>query len=468
MCVKKNYIPLLHRLHVFLPFTHINVAFILDATFHYLIVFDCYFVCVRANACVRVIFCDEKNLCMLIYKYSIAFFDIIFSFFFLPHASFVHHGGPDYRFVFLGNGIGKKGKKAKGKTLNLQDFLSENGGQASGSVVTKSLSWANECEDDDYAPPKIVTYNIPTAPRSQRVLDESTIPTHPPYLAHISNLSFDLCEEDIQEYFESVTSHDVVSVRLPREDGETGRMRGFGYIEFAEREGLIAAVSYPDLQLRNRNIRIDVSNEQEQKRGGNRGRYDNFGSSENRNDTNWRGRGQDSGSDSGRRGGGGSGGGGMENGGNWRSDRKMDSPPPARRDHRGGDRFGGGRRGNEPPPSEERPRLKLQPRTVPLPDFNLQISERDKVAEDTEKPAPPTAEKPKPVPSAAIFGSAKPVDTAAKDREIEERLERERLERLEREANEAKEKAEREHLEQEHEQQQQQTECEEASVKGWN
>lgn len=279
------------------------------------------------------------------------------------------------------------------------------------------------------------------------MLDESTIPLHPPYLAHISNLSFDLCEEDIQEYFESVTNHEVVSVRLPREDGDTGRMRGFGYIEFAEREGLIAAVSYPDLQLRNRNIRIDVSNEQEQKRsGGNRGRYDNFGSSENRNDTNWR-RGQDNGPDSGRRG-------GMENGGNWRSERtKMDSPPPARRDHRGGDRYGGGRR-NEPPPTEERPRLKLQPRTLPLPDFNLQINERDKVVDDTEKPAPPPVEKPKPVPSAAIFGSAKPVDTAAKDREIEERLERERLERLEREAKEAKEKAEKEQLEQEQKQKQ--------------
>lgn len=362
--------------------------------------------------------------------------------------------------------IGKKGKKAKGKTLNLQEFWGETGGGASGSIVTKSLSWANECEDDDYAPPKIVTYSIPTAPRSQRILDESTIPLHPPYLAHISNLSFDLCEEDIQEYFESITSHEVLSVRLPREDGDTGRMRGFGYIEFAERDGLIAAVSYPDLQLRNRNIRIDVSNEQEKSRGGNRGRYDNFGSSD-RGDTNWR-RGQDNGSDSGRRAGGGGGSGGMENGGNWRSDRKMDSPPPARRgdrgdrgDHRGGDRYGGGRR-NEPPPSEERPRLKLQPRTVPLPDFNLQINERDKVADDTEKPAPPPVEKPKPVPSAAIFGNAKPVDTAAKDREIEERLERERLERLEREANEAKEKAEREQLEQE----QKQSQREEANEKG--
>lgn len=238
-----------------------------------------------------------------------------------------------------------------------------------------------------------------------------------------------MCESDIQEYFESSTNFDVVSVRLPREDGDTGRMRGFGYIEFAERDGLIAAVSLPDLTLRNRKIRIDISNEQELKRGsGNRGRYDNFGGSSENRDTNWR-RNQDNGQDPIRRS-------SVENG-NWRSDRiKTDSPPPARRERYGGgggDRSGGGGRRNEAP-LEERPRLKLQPRTLPLPEFNLQIDERDKAPVDSEKDEEKDEEKeklprPAPVPSAAIFGSAKPVDTAAKDREIEERMEKERLER---------------------------------------
>lgn len=363
-----------------------------------------------------------------------------------------------FRFYSL---AGKKGKKTKGKTLNLQEFLGENGGGAAGnSIVTKS--WANECEDDDYAPPKIITYAIPTAPRSQRVLDDSTIPTHPPFLAYMSNLPYDLNEQDIQEYFEDATNHQVVSVRLPREDGETGRMRGFGYIEFAEREGLIAAVSLPDPQLRNRNIRIDVSTEQDQKRaGGNRGRYDNLGSSEHR-DTNWRrgdgNRYQDNG-ESNRR----SGfaynrerqGDSAENGGNWRSgERKLDSSPPRRSGGSGsgsGSGSGGGgerygrrndyedRPKREEPVPEERPRLKLNPRTLPLPEFKPQIEERE---EEVEKVAPPPRPKPTPVPAAAIFGAAKPVDTAAKDREIEERLERERLQREQAE----KERAEQERL----------------------
>lgn len=334
---------------------------------------------------------------------------------------------------------GKKGKKSKGKTLNLQDFLSENGAPPTSSVVTKSLSWANECEDDDYSPPKILTYAIPTAPRSQRVLDDSTIPTSPPFSAHISNLPYDLNETDIQEYFESVTNSVVLSVRLPREDGDSGRMRGFGYIEFGDRDGLIAAVSQPELTLRNRKIRIDVSTENDSKRGGNR-RYDNFGASDNR-DSNWRrGQGQDSNDSSSRRS-------DVENDGNWRSgDRpKRESPPPARRAYgrRNNDFDDRNRRDDDRAPlSEERPRIKLNPRTLPLPE--LQIDERER-EQERETPKPEAIKpRPKPVPSAAIFGAAKPVDTAAKDREIEARLEKER-ERIQQEAELAeKEKSENE------------------------
>lgn len=313
--------------------------------------------------------------------------------------------------------------------------MSENGAPPTSSVVTKSLSWANECEDDDYSPPKILTYAIPTAPRSQRVLDDSTIPTSPPFSAHISNLPYDLNETDIQEYFESVTNSTVLSVRLPREDGDSGRMRGFGYIEFGDRDGLIAAVSQPELTLRNRKIRIDVSTENDSKRGGNR-RYDNFGASDNR-DSNWR-RGQDSNDSSSRRS-------DVENSGNWRSgDRpKMESPPPVRRGYgrRNNDFDDRNRRDDDRAPlSEERPRIKLNPRTLPLPE--LQIEERERERE-RETPKPEVIKpRPKPVPSADIFGAAKPVDTAAKDREIEARLEKER-ERMEKEAELAEiEKAE--------------------------
>ena len=56
-----------------------------------------------------------------------------------------------------------------------------------------------------------------------------------------------------------------------------------------------------------------------------------------------------------------------------------------------------------PPP--ERPRLQLQPRTKPLEDTS---GGRERAEGGTA--------------ASSIFGQAKPVDTAAKDKEIEERL----------------------------------------------
>ena len=72
---------------------------------------------------------------------------------------------------------------------------------------------------------------------------------------------------------------------------------------------------------------------------------------------------------------------------------------------------------------KERPRLQLQPRTKPV--------------EET---------KDEPVSGSSVFGGAKPVDTAAKEREIEEKLARQKLEdeaRLKQEKEKQKERRER-------------------------
>lgn len=68
-----------------------------------------------------------------------------------------------------------------------------------------------------------------------------------------------------------------------------------------------------------------------------------------------------------------------------------------------------------------RPKLQLAPRTRPIENPlppPEEIKEKEKPAE-APAPAPP-------VPRASIFGAAKPVDTQAREREIEERLARER------------------------------------------
>lgn len=61
----------------------------------------------------------------------------------------------------------------------------------------------------------------------------------------------------------------------------------------------------------------------------------------------------------------------------------------------------------------ERPKLNLMPRSIPLEDAAI-------VAPAQEKESEPTA-----VPSSKIFGEAKPVDTTARERQIEEILAKE-------------------------------------------
>lgn len=74
-----------------------------------------------------------------------------------------------------------------------------------------------------------------------------------------------------------------------------------------------------------------------------------------------------------------------------------------------------------------RPKLQLQPRTKPVEPIVVQEEPAAEPAEDKDSDAQESAPAPAPaapVPAVNIFGAAKPVDTAAKEREIEERLAR--------------------------------------------
>lgn len=400
-------------------------------------------------------------------------------------------------FVFFNlTAANKKNKKAKRKAVSLQDFLGVNGSDTKTGIVqvTKAIapSWADEIEEDDEYDRPLQTFSLPTAPRASRSLDD--VPEEPPFIAHLCNLPFDVEDEDIYNLF---IDQEVEKLRVPREDGGE-RSRGFGYIEFKTRNDLIAALTLPDPNIRTRRIRIDISNDENQKRGGGRGgRYDGDSS-------NWRrdgGSGRDDEDGGGRRNNYSSSGvtrdwssNPDEEGGNWRQSLKVksDSPPPIRRsnfDRDGGDRGGFEHRdrgdrfdrdrgsGNDRPMTRsniiesdrpltrsniiesdrpmkrsnidvveavaaERPKLNLQKRTLPLPEIVVapEDEEEVKVAEE-----PPKRTEPKSVPAVDIFGEAKPVDTAARDRAIEERLESIRLaqaeaaekERLERDAAKA-------------------------------
>lgn len=375
----------------------------------------------------------------------------------------------------------------------MQDFLAAtpSTGGTTQVAVQKVSSWADECEDDDDRPSRTEYIELPSAPRAARILDDDSIPTTGPFSARVSNLPFDVNEQDVDEFFVDKNIH-IKEMRLARDD-QNDRLRGYGHIEFETREDLINAIMMPDTMLRTRRIRIELAGENDSRDGRTvRKRYDNYTARDplSNESTNWRDRKEstfETVERDGRRGGGGFQSrstfqnrhdsnnnddreGGNEGGGNWRmGERANESPPPERRRNNFGgdrdrdrDRRGGGRDGFErrdryerrDQPEEERPVLNLAPRTKPLPVLTFPKEEElekrptrngdsenhndsglPEEGDEKEMSAPPPP-KPKPVPAVNIFGQAKPVDTAAREREIEEKQEHERLAKTQREKEE--------------------------------
>lgn len=345
-------------------------------------------------------------------------------------------------------------------------------------VVQKVSSWADECDDDDDRPTRHEVIELPTAPRSARIFEDDSIPYNPPFVAKVSNLPFDTNEGEVEDFF---IDKDIVvkEMRLARDDN---RLRGFGQIEFEGREDLISALMIPDATIRNRRVRIELATENDNRDKGRR-RFD-YGPRDGNNDnTNWRDRKESSsgggGFDDSRRDrdrdsrrGGDYNRSNFQNRhdsnnnddivGGWRmGERQLDSSPPPERRRGGFDRndrndrsdrndrrSGSGRDKYErgPAPDEERPVLNLAPRTKPMPvlvfpaekeierssnrrasieneDDNAEIhSNASNENRDEKEPEVKIVPKPKPVPNAAVFGDAKPVDTAAREREIEAKM----------------------------------------------
>uniref|UniRef100_A0A2K5Y1F9 Eukaryotic translation initiation factor 4B n=1 Tax=Mandrillus leucophaeus TaxID=9568 RepID=A0A2K5Y1F9_MANLE len=197
-----------------------------------------------------------------------------------------------------------KKKNKKGKTISLTDFLAEDGGTGGGSTfVFKSVSWADETDDLEggvsttrhsndnnvYRAPAIDRSILPTAPRAAREpnIDCSLLPKSPPYTAFLRNLPYDVTEESIKEFFRGLS---IRAVRLPREPSNPERLKGFGHVEFEDLDSLLSALSLSEESLGNRRIGVDVADQAQDK-----DRDDHsFGRDRNRDsdktDTDWRAR----------------------------------------------------------------------------------------------------------------------------------------------------------------------------------
>uniref|UniRef100_A0A2K5Y7S2 Eukaryotic translation initiation factor 4B n=1 Tax=Mandrillus leucophaeus TaxID=9568 RepID=A0A2K5Y7S2_MANLE len=321
-------------------------------------------------------------------------------------------------------------KKKKGKTIFLTDFLAEDGRTGRGSTyVSKPVPWADETDDlegdisttwhssddDVYRSPPIDRFILPTAPRATREpnIDQSRLPKSPPYTAFLGlNIS---------------------AVPLPREPSNPARLKGFDYAEIEDLDSLLSSMSLNEESLGNRKIQVDVADQAQGKDREDR----SFGHDRNRDsdktDTDWRTppatdsfddylprRGDNNRCDSDRyHDGYRDGRDGCVDRGSRDYDRGYDSRIGSGRrafdsgcgrddDYRGGrnDDYSRDDYMRDDRGLSQRPKLNLKPRSTP--------KEDDSSASTSQCSQ-----------GASIFGGAKHVDTATREREVEEQLQKE-------------------------------------------
>ncbi|MDT5061349.1 MAG: hypothetical protein QOH63_1808 [Acidobacteriota bacterium] len=87
---------------------------------------------------------------------------------------------------------------------------------------------------------------------------------------YVGNLSFKTTGDDLREYFAQAGEVESASII---EDRETGRSRGFGFVEMATAEGAAAAIEkFNGKELNGRNLTVNEARPKTDRGGGGGGR----------------------------------------------------------------------------------------------------------------------------------------------------------------------------------------------------
>jgi translation initiation factor 4B len=166
------------------------------------------------------------------------------------------------RILFIMSG---KGKKMKGQTMGLNDFLQS----------SENTSWV----DDDHEIPSGPVSSAgplrgpPSGPASRGMDSARTpskpFPNGPPYTAYVGNLGYDISEDDLGMFFMEVGKCEVKFPRIVI-DKTTQQSKGFGYVEFLDLASLKNAINLDGYKIAGRPVRIDIA-EPQQLSGNDRG-----------------------------------------------------------------------------------------------------------------------------------------------------------------------------------------------------
>jgi len=132
---------------------------------------------------------------------------------------------------------------------------------SSGPSNQVRMNWADEMDKltNDESPNPTFVFDrsvLPTAPKSilKPDIDLELVPKTKPFRAFIANISFEADEEKVKSFFKELK---VVHIHLATDPG--GRSKGSGYIDFDDRDSLIAALNKNETTFINRPLRISLN-----------------------------------------------------------------------------------------------------------------------------------------------------------------------------------------------------------------
>ncbi|KAI1797469.1 hypothetical protein LXA43DRAFT_984606 [Ganoderma leucocontextum] len=97
--------------------------------------------------------------------------------------------------------------------------------------------------------------------------EDLPLPTEPPFTAFVGNLTFDITELELEDFFGGTKS---VKIIKDRDD----KPKGFGYVEFTDLDALKEAISKSGSSLAGRAIRVSVAEPQKERSGFGGGGFD--------------------------------------------------------------------------------------------------------------------------------------------------------------------------------------------------